>query len=508
MKKTLFLLFSLNCFAQSPTIDWSVNLGGLNNDELRDIIEIPRDNTYVFTGSSSSTDGDFAVTQGNSDLVLAKVDATGGIIWAKTYGGSGSEDGSSVYETTDGGFIICGSTDSNNGDVLSNHGFLDIWVIKTDENGNLEWQQTYGGSAQDNGYVIRPTSDGGYIIGGLSRSTNGDATNNKGESDYWIIKIAANGAIQWQKNYGGSDLDVLSSIEQTADGGFIMNGTVFSTNVDVTNHHGGADYWVVKTNSLGVMQWQKTLGGSHYEFAGNIQQTADGGYIVSGSSPSIDGDVTNNHGQGDLWIVKLNPLGVIDWQKTFGGTLDDKAYFVEQTSDGGFIITGISNSVDGDLLLNNGLYDYWVLKVNAAGVAQWQKTIGGSNNDYADCIKQSSNNGFIVGGRSYSADIDVPGNNGNGDVFILKLSPDTLNNDSFIQADFVIFPNPAKSELNIQTSNNAIFDRITVTDMLGKIILQQTSGANSVDVQNLANGVYVLQAYSGKDSYQRKFIKE
>ncbi|MGL2967139.1 T9SS type A sorting domain-containing protein [Flavobacterium sp. XGLA_31] len=509
MKKLLFVLFTLPCLGQAPAVEWTKIIGGINYDDLGSIIQTTHDNGYIMVGATSSTDGDISGNHGGNDVLVVKLNALGGILWIKTFGGSGSDSGKSIYETADGGYILCGSTASTNNDVTFNHGFYDAWVIKLNTNGDLEWQKTYGGTAQDDSYCIRPTSDGGYIIGGISRSTNGDVTGNNGESDYWVIKTDSSGDIQWQKNYGGSSLDVLSSVEPTSDGGYIVSGNVFSTNGDVLGNHGGTDYWILKTNSIGIIEWQKTLGGSSYEFSGNIHQTSDGGYIVTGTTPSVDGDITVTIGLGDFWIVKLNAAGTIEWQKSYGGTAEDNSYFIQQTVEGGYVIAGISKSQDVDLLNNHGLADFWILKIDINGNTQWQKNIGGSNNDYASYIQQTESNGFIIGGRTYSNDFDVvPNYHGNSDIFILKLAPDTLENNVFIKNSLSIFPNPTTTQLHLQSANNLTIDKVIITDMMGKTIFQQTENTTTINTQNLANGLYILQVFSQGNKYQHKFIKE
>ncbi|HVX28799.1 MAG TPA: hypothetical protein VHB70_20795, partial [Parafilimonas sp.] len=202
----------------------------------------------------------------------------------------------------------------------------------------LQWQKTYGGNQQEYANSIEQTKDGGYIIAGNTYSkNNGDVTNNHGNSDYWIVKTDAFGNIQWQKSYGGSLNDVANSIQQTTDGGYIVAGYAASNNGDVIGNHGSADYWVLKLDASGNIQWQKSLGGSDFERANIIQQTVDGGYIVAGFSYSNNGDVTGNHGSADYWIVKLDSTGNIEWQKSLGGSAYEEPYLhsIQQTTDGG-----------------------------------------------------------------------------------------------------------------------------------------------------------------------------
>jgi len=234
----------------------------------------------------------------------------------KTYGGTGNDDAEDVLQTTDSGFIIAGFTTSTDGDVTYNHGQMNYWVIKTNDTGGIQWQKTYGGSYVDAAYSIKQTPDGGYIVAGLSYSYDGEITNHHGtdvigvgdSSDCWVVKIDDTGKLQWEKSYGGSGNDEASSIQLTNDGGYVVAGYTRSGNGDVTNNHGAADYWVIKISDTGALQWQQTLGGSDDDIGTSVLQCTDSNYIVAGYTSSIDGDITSNFGAIDYWAVKLGSL--------------------------------------------------------------------------------------------------------------------------------------------------------------------------------------------------------
>jgi hypothetical protein len=247
----------------------------------------------------------------------------------------------------------------------------DIWIVKTDSLGSILWQNSIGGSEGDGLFSIQQTSDGGYILGGISESNfSGDKSeNNIGEDDYWIVKVDSFGNIQWQNTIGGSSEDVLNSIKQTVDGGFILGGwSISNISGDKTEDCiGGMDYWIIKTNSLGVIQWQNTIGGNNDDILQSVQQTVDGGFILLGySSTNISGDkMENNNGIFDYWIVKTNSLGNIQWQKTIGGSQYDRGYCIKQTNSGEYILGGISDSnISGDKSENClGYDDFWIIKL-------------------------------------------------------------------------------------------------------------------------------------------------
>jgi len=236
--------------------------------------------------------------------------------------------------------------------------------VKLDSTGNIQWQNTIGGSGYDQLYSIQQTSDGGYILGGYSNSgISGDKTeSSQGDYDYWVVKLDAIGNIQWQTTIGGNDADWLYSVQQTTDGGYILGGYSLSdiSGDKTEGTQGGNDYWVVKLDASGNIQWQNTIGGNNDDNLSSIQQTTDGGYILGGYSYSdISGDKTeNSQGSDDYWVVKLNASGNIQWQNTIGGSGYDQLYSIQQTSDGGYILGGYSESnISGDKTENSQGFD-------------------------------------------------------------------------------------------------------------------------------------------------------
>ena len=301
------------------------------------------------------------------DYWLVKLSATGAIEWNTCFGGSGYNMAWSVEQAPEFNLIVAGVTYSTDGDVVGNHGMADYWVLSVTAAGTMVWQKCLGGSGTDQGKMAQPTADGGYIVVGYSNSTDGQVTGNHGQSDYWVVKLDDTGAVQWQKSLGGSSIDEGYAIQQTFDGGYIVAGSSNSNDGQVSGHHGDSttyDYWVVKLDDTGAIQWQRSLGGSGNDNAYSVQQTSDSGYIVSGSSTSSDGDVTVNLGGQDYWVVKLSKFGNIQWQKSFGGSNDDYSYSVQQTADTGFIAAGASGSTDGNVTGNHGASDYWVVKLS------------------------------------------------------------------------------------------------------------------------------------------------
>jgi hypothetical protein len=258
---------------------------------------------------------------------------------------------------------MIGHTDSHDGDVTSNAGKQDVWIVKLSSSGAMQWQKTIGGAQSECAFSFQATADGGYIAVGYTYSNNGDVSGNHGDADAWVVKVSSSGTIQWQKSLGGSNEEIARSVQPTTDGGYIVAGSTKSNDGDVSGNHGDADAWIVKLSSSGAVQWQKSLGGSNEEIARSIQTTADGGYIVAGSTKSYNGDVDGNHGGQDAWIVKLSNNGSLQWQKSLGGTADDFAHSIHSTSDGGYIVAGQAISNNGDVSGNHGTTDAWVIKL-------------------------------------------------------------------------------------------------------------------------------------------------
>ncbi len=503
----LTILFISNTNAQAPAIEWQKSLGGTAGESASSI-QPSSDGGYIVAGNSSSLNGDTTGNHGGSDCWIIKLDATGIIQWQKSLGGSSPDYASAIQNTPDGGYIMAGYTQSINVNVTGNHGLTDYWVVKLNAIGTIQWQKTLGGSNYDYARAIQITADGGYIVAGASGSTDGDVTGNHGDYDYWIVKLDTLGNIQWQKSLGGSNNDHAQSIQTTSDGGYVVTGYSSSNDGEVIENHGSNEYWVVKLDGIGNIQWQKSLGGSSTDSAYSIQITSDNGYIIAGGSNSNNGDITGNHGNSDYWVVKLNALGTIQWQKSLGGTSDDYAVAIQITSDGGYVIAGGSNSNNGDITGNNGNEDFWVVKLDDTGTLQWQKSLGGSGYDYARAIQTTADGGYVIAGESDSTNGDVTGNHGGVDFWVVKLAPDALGTSTFNKDNIVIYPNPVQNVLQIQSATLAQISKIKIIDVQGKIVLEQTQNTNTINVETLAKGMYLLETYSGNEKQVSKFLKE
>lgn len=515
MKKIYLLIVLVSQFgiAQAPAIEWQKCLGG-TTDDVASSIQQTTDGGYILAGYTRSNNGDVTGNHGNSDYWVVKLAAAGTIQWQKTLGGTEDEYAYSIQQTTDGGYIVAGYTLSNNGNVTGNHGNNDYWIVKLSATGTIEWQKALGGTQDEYAESIQQTRDGGYIVAGYTNSNNGDVSGNHGGIDMWIVKLATTGTIQWQKTLGGTYADGAyggESVKQTSDGGYIVAGFAASINGDVTGHIGALDYWIVKLTNIGTIEWQKSLGGTASEMVFSINQSLDGGYIVAGTTQSNDGDVTGNHGGNgnDAWIVKLSTTGTIEWEKTIGGTNDDYIRSIKQNTDGSYIAGGYTFSNDGDVSGNHSSsWDLWVVKFSNTGTIQWQKALGGTAMEGTGSIQQTSDGGYITAGSSNSLDGDVTGLHQSVDAWVVKLGPDALSTTTFAANSIKIFPNPTSSVLTVQGGANLLFDKMIVTDLAGKAVLVQEQNTNQINVEKLASGMYILQAFAGEDKFVSKFVKE
>jgi uncharacterized repeat protein (TIGR02543 family)/uncharacterized delta-60 repeat protein len=380
MKRFLTVILFLFISVSFLNAQWARTYGG-SEGEWGNCIRQTTDGGYIIAGYTDSF-GAYA------DFWVLKTNADGLVEWEKRYGGiQGEEVAYSVQQTADGGYIVAGYANSFGG-------YYDLWVLKLFPDGSIEWQKLYTAVESDSIDIpcIQQTADGGYIVTVDNFDTTG--------YQFWIMKLSSDGTIEWQKGYGKTGWDGVQSIRQTTDGGYIVAG--YTSPV-----WGMPDAWILKLSSNGSIEWQKTYGTkSGRDNAYSIQQTNDGGYIVAGCTDSFGA------GYEDVWVLKLFPDGSIEWQRSYGGIGPDTAYSIQQTSDDGYIVGGETCSFGVD-----SYEDFWVLKLSSTGDVEWQKNYGTNWDDYGRCIQQTTDGGYVVVGYAYSFGA------GNGDIMVLKLFP-------------------------------------------------------------------------------------
>jgi hypothetical protein len=339
-----------------------------------------------------SSDGGYAVAgwnksfgAGGADIYVVKLDSGGNVQWTKAIGGSSQDEAYSIVQSSDGGYAVAGSTWSFGA------GGWDIYVVKLDSGGNVQWTKAIGGSSEDEARSIIQSSDGGYVVAGWTSSFGA------GGADFYVVKLDSGGNVQWTKAIGGSSEDEARSIIQSSDGGYVVAGWTSSFGA------GSADIYLVKLDSGGNVQWTKTIGGSSTDVAYSIVQSSDGGYVVAGWTSSFGA------GGWDIYVVKLDSGGNVQWTKAIGGSSDDLASSIIQSSDGGYIVAGVTGSFGA------GSADIYLVKLDSGGNVQWTKTIGGSSEDLAWSIVQSSDGGYAVAG--YTSSFVA----GGADIYVVKL---------------------------------------------------------------------------------------
>ena len=361
-------------------ITWEKTFGG-SSFERAYAIEQTRDSGYIIAGQTSSFGA------GGYDFYIIKADELGNRAWEKTFGGSSSELPRSIRQTSDGGYIIAGRSSS------FKTGYCDFYIIRLDQDGTKTWEKVYGGDTWDDPFSIQQTDDGGYIVAGYTDSIG------YGGNDAYVIRIDSSGGMLWNRTYGGTGNDSATSIQQTADGGYIVAGHTESSGA------GSSDAYVLKLDSNGTAVWEQTYGGTGYDSAEMIRQTADEGYVFAGYTDS------SGAGGTDMLVVRIDAVGAVLWERTYGGLNDDQAKAVQQTGDGNYVLCGYIGSAD--------FTDMYLAKLGNDGDILWERTYGGTYDDAAYDIRQTRDGGYVIAGYTHPPDASASYDD---DMYILKLN--------------------------------------------------------------------------------------
>ncbi|WP_431126772.1 hypothetical protein [Flagellimonas flava] len=356
---------------QEGNLSWSKTYGGTKDDRGQSVIQT-RDGGYAIVGYAMSDDGDGSNNEGFHDNWILKLDNSGNILWEKSFGFSGHDHSYDVVETADGGFFFSGFLDvtssggagnEGKGGYLTRHGVGEFWGTKLDAQGNLEWRRYFGGTNNDRSYGVVQADDGGFVLAGASESDDFDITDPKGSYDFWVLKVSNQGELLWQQSFGGTGIDKAYGITKTLDGGYVVTGNTFSTDTDISRNNGESDVWLIKVSDAGALIWERTYGGTAFDAAQSVSITAEGGLLIAGNSKSTDGDALENQGENDLWIIRTDASGNIEYQQTFGGSGIDFGFDVVDNSDGSLVLVGESASDDFPGLVPKGLSDLVVIKI-------------------------------------------------------------------------------------------------------------------------------------------------
>jgi len=470
------------------------------------------DDGFVVLGGSGSIE--MPGNPDNSVFWFFKADNAGDIIWEHAYGGSGVDAAVQLLPTSDKGYLLFGDTGSNDGDVSGNHGYADVWVVKTDSMGQMEWQRCYGGSSLDWADNIIATADGGYVFTASATSTDGDVGGVNPGFNVWVLKITGLGEIVWSQVFGGTAfMDMAGHIIETSDGGFFLSATVSSTEVCPGAVPGlYTKLWLIKLDGNGETEWQQCYGGSHSEAGASIVQTPDGGYAFAAKTSSNNGDVSGCMGiPGDphsssLWFVKTDESGTIEWQRCLGGFGNDAGRIFELTEEGNYLIGGSTTSSTGDVNCSNiapNIKSLWIFELSPTGEILWQRCLGSSRNDHFASMHRYSPSNIIITATVSWADDDVDCTmHGRSDIWVVEIEDTGVGfAEASSQSGIELFPNPATTEAWLQLPENTPLAQVQIElySPTGRLLYkaQPTSQFHKIEVKNLPKGLYLVRVWDG-----------
>ena len=521
----LFLFFHMS----AQDILWEKSYGGKHAEYLLDA-QPTADYGFILAGSSLSEKGGNKIGNnlGDLDYWVWKMDEHGEPDWQKSIGGNGTDILYSIHNTRDGGFILAGTSNSNESEQKKGNcrGEEDLWVLKIDAKGNEMWQCTLGGTGREIIKSIAQTNDGGYILGGSSASgisqailgggtdKYGKTDRNRGNMDYWVIKLDDKGEIKWQRTLGGIYVDVLESVEHTRDGGYILVGYSNSPGSEDKIHdgYGEGDFWLVKLNKEGQTEWQKVLGGAGDDHPQVILQTKDGGYIVGGNSASeTSGNKSKTNQKGiDLWVVRIDEYGDILWQETYNTGETDILRSLVQNQDGSFLIGGYTQSeVMGKKKTDvKDINDYIALKIDAEGKEIWKESVGSKGEDILQELIETRDGGYLLAGTS-KGEISRDRNSGQGknDFWAVKIKDMKKPEEKRLKLEAI--PNPALEYTNIIVGFDFDSGTLSLFDLGGRL-LQSFSVDNRTIPLHMASypeGIYIVEVSTNKGTESVKVMK-
>jgi hypothetical protein len=510
------LIFSLCIQAQEFEIQFQKCYGGSNWEGASAILA--KESEFIFFGGTTSNNGDISFNHGKSDYWLYETDSNGNIVWERTYGGSDEDYPANMLPTPDGGYVMFGDTYSNDGDVGCNHSSNgDWWLVKTDSLGNILWTRCYGGTHKETASQLIYANEGGYVMTGKTGSVDGDISHNNGQYDVWVVKVDWEGELVWERTFGGSRFDWANGIGLTTDGGYIIGAGTGSSNGDVNCFDSlPSDWskaWVLKLDSEGQLQWQNCYGGYYSDVVVDILQTSDGGYVFLGQISSGDGDIDCFHGTPgnsntqDMWVVKLDVTGEMEWNRCLGGSNFDVPRFIRPMDDGGYLIGGNTTSRNGDVNCNQslpGTHTVILYKLTTQGEIEWTKCLGSQVDNSLFSIHIYSDYHFLLGATTRTNGIDVDCDlKGETDIWIVEIQDTTVGVQENDQAKLMLFPNPATTEAWLQLpAHIPLTDvQIELYNPKGSLLYkaQPESNFHKIETAQLPAGLYVVRLWDGRN---------
>lgn len=511
----IFWQFNNNIIGQIPSIIWQ----RCYNDKFGflDVVQ-SKDNNYVVVGYANNYYSDSLVSQGGMDVLVTKLNSAGEIIWEKTIGGGGNDWARSISNSYDEGYIITGVSDSIGGDVTNNNGDFDCWVIKLRKDGLLEWQKSFGGKWFDEGSTLIQTYDSGFLVGGITHSTDGDVKNNKGVSDVWLLRLDKSGTLLWSKTFGGTNYEEIGKIIETKDKGYLITAMTYSRDKDVSKSFGNGDIWVFKINDTGHVLWEHSYGGTGYEYGARIALKNDNGFYLACQSKSNDKDVSNNYGGFDFWILSIDSIGRILWEKSYGGSMNEFVNGIASDLINNVYIAGFTRSTDKFVIGNHRNYDdYWVIKLRQNGELEWQKCLGGNHDDRLTAmIKTQTNELVLIGYATYNSG-DVTGNYSDVSPWVVKLEVFSkisaliqFQNNKNQNSELRFFPNPGHDYIVFENIKEGDIE-LTFTDIAGFeykfYYSHEQEGDFILPTVNLPSGLFIITIILDNKIWKYKWIK-
>jgi hypothetical protein len=493
MKKHLLILVAIFagyfCLAQIPDLNWEHYYA--QPQQNFEAVDLTHDGKYIIGGSSKG--------QSTKNAMLMKVDVNGDTLWRKDYSGSNSSSAFySIATVKDGNIVAVGSTSIIRNSNISSKGGGDLYVAKVNStNGEILWQKLYGGSKEDYGFSVSATSDGGCIVGGLTSSMDGDITGAKGNEDAWILKLDADGELEWSIVTGDTKGDRVTKIRETSDKGFICIGYQSPTDNYSADPYYATNMWVAKLSQSGEILWEKILEGNNYDKGKDIRETSDNGFILCGESNSNSGEFNYTTGQYDMWIIKLDDSGEILWKNRYGSADGDYPFAVGETSEG-YVMIGHT--------IGSYTLDYWVTMLtydkDDGTNTKWKFVSDSSYCTVTDMKVIPSNSFVYVGSKA--------GSYSRAKAYLAKYGDDnppivsTTSIEQQLASGYIssIYPNPAVEELNIILSQKT---DLSVVNLLGEVVYADKGdiGENKISLTRFSPGIYYVISGAGK---AQKFV--
>lgn len=504
----LFLIQSTNLLPSQASIIWQKTYGGNGSEFLRGGV-LPTSFGYIIAGDSES---DFAGNKRieNHGIWLIGIDSTGKILWQRGY----CDPLSSLWaftKTPDENYIISANSYSDSCMDKSQKSYkADIWIIKIDESGEILWEKTLSGDDNDVAPRLISTLDGGYLIGVSSDSQKGlsKLDSSKGRSDLWIVKLDSLGNIDWQKSIGGTHEDGLTSIIEVSDGYILGASSSSVISGDKTNtNYGAADYWVIKLDKIGNIKWQRNFGGSSQDNLYSLIETDDHYIVLAGFSRS---DISGNKntiqvGKGDWWVVKLDSLGNEIWQKNYGGTEPESEFvYLKSGKNGEFYLYGSSASgpTGNKTTLSQGSMDYWLLNLNGTGDILWQHSFGGNSIDYLRSLLIESDSSFILSGQSQSVVSGDKNESGYGEYDYWVLK---IKMDpitaTYHNKESEVIVFPNPTNDFLYIYSDIEFDHAIILNLIGNNYYQLLNGKHFIDLSEFSKGIYIIELFDKNGNF-------